>query len=281
MKDCCFRGDSRQSKRLAAVSVVCLLLSILLYGCVSPTSVKNFNENREKYLLGEFDASKLSSGIRFPIEHAFAEDKKFDKVIMEFDETETNNGSGVVTHHSLLRTVYGRANGLILCQDEWAANGIPYRVNNCIQLLGLVNLDERYIFLQQVNYMPSPQDVVVKRIDSVDPSPVVFKEDSFFTLKYQTGQRAPLAPDNHFEAKYSFGQRFPASQINSAFQGEALNCEEVDYNDAGVVVSRSKSKYLINYGFAIVTEYSDSSTQIAYSAVKSVRFDAVSPAQSQ
>ncbi len=259
---------SQQKKRLPFILIGCVIFSFLLYGCVS---VKDFNANREQYLLEQFDISKLPHNVRNPIERAFVDESKFNKIVMEFDETETNI-NGTVTHHTLSKTIYGRAHGLTLVQDEWSANGIPYRVNDSIQLLDL-NLDEQYIFQNQKSFQTTQDNFIVKGIDSIDPSPVVFDAGSRFTVKYKTGLRTQFINLNRFSDTYSFGKRFPASQINAALQGDALTCEEEDLNDSGTVVSRSESIYLLNYGFAIVTEYSDSSVQITYSPVKSVAIE--------
>jgi hypothetical protein len=261
---------SRQGKHFAAISAFCLLFSVLLCGCVSTSSVKKFNENREKFLTNEFDVSTLPGGVRTPIERAFVDGRKFNKVVMQFDVTETNNG--VVKYLALSETLYGRDHGLTLYQDEWADNDIPYRVNNGSSLLGMVALDIGSVFLSQANYVRSPQDSVIKKINSIDPSPVQIKEDSSLTIKYEIGTRAQIVNLHPCEWKFTFGQRFPASQINPALQGDALDCEAVSSNDAGAVAVRTKYTYLLNYGFAITGKFSNSSVNDTYS-LKTVRFE--------
>jgi len=250
-------------------TVAGLLLSLLLTGCVSSNTVKNFNADREKYLLEEFDVASLSSSVRSPIEKAFVDNRKFNRVVLGFDVVETNNG--VVKNLTLSETIYGRDHGLVLYQDEWAANDISYRVNNGNSLLGMMGLDIDSVFLNQTRFVRSPQDVIVKKIDSIEPSPVAITEGTDITLKYRIGFRVQFMNLNSFTWKFTFGQRFPASQINPAIQGDALDCEAVCTNDAGAVTLRRKFTYLLNYGFALTVQTSDASVSDAYS-LKTVSF---------
>ena len=144
MKKNCSPRDSQPGITWPLVSAAGLLLSLLLSGCVSQSSVKNFNGDREKFLMESFDASKLSGGIRSPIEAAFVESKKYNKVVMQYDVTQTNNG--VVKYLTSTVTDYGRDHGLDLYQVEFAANGIPYRVNNGIGSPSMMGLDYQAVF---------------------------------------------------------------------------------------------------------------------------------------
>ena len=263
------------------------LVMISLSGCETTdstregTTVKEFNQDKEKFITAIFDVSKLSPEVLKPVQKAVPMKSMFKKLTVQFDVTETKSPSGTVAPYvsnlQSVRTYYGRDNGLVLFQDELKRNDVSYRVNNVISLFGMLELDDQPVFLNNSGIGASYRDVCVNRINSIEPTPAVIQENTSFNLayemayrrKYYRGKSRPISAET---SRFSFGAHYPAAKVNSVLSGNAMDAMCTTTNTAGTVTLRQNYVYLVNYGVALPKTSSTANTKIEF-VIKGVQVE--------
>lgn len=235
------------------IKYIACLICVALTACAAPPT-REILANPDDYLAKNFSVTALTPEIRAKLKLTGT-----PKAAKSFKVTTVmtieSNKQEKTTYDRILK-VNTLDNGLVQTLMETSNNGIVNLTSFFLDYGYLGTLKEHEVFNSSSG---SSYPYTITSVTKLDKELLAPSENSSYSLEFEMGTPVQIAGFPRIKSTCTTGKHFDASELLPKLKGKAMyfDCQHINMNNA--VSSKSKLLALLDYGFSIKVEDSNSS----------------------